>query len=113
MREITVKFKDSEFGNKLIKFSTTRETRYELDKDLEFAIRILYLDFEYNTLEELQKDNEDLTQEIYDICMDILDGGSNGVTTERFCDFMEKAFGWKQKPIEEDYVIDIEYGDLY
>ena len=113
MEKITVKFKDSEFGNELITFLTNTETRYETDKVLEFAMRILYLDFEYNTLAELQENNKDLTQGVYDICMDILDGGSNGVTTERFCDFMKRVFGWKQKPIEEDYVIDIEYGDLY
>ena len=113
MKKVTVKFKDSEFGDELITFSITKETGYEPDEALEFAMRILYLDFEYNTLEELQESNEDLTQEIYDICMDILDGGNNGVITERFCDFMEKVFGWKREPIEEIYVIDVENGDWY
>ena len=113
MKKITVKFKDSEFGDELITFLTTKETRYELDEVLEFAMRILYLDFEYNTLAELQENNKDLTQEIYDICMDILVGGCKGVTTERFCDFMERVFGWKREPIEVTYIIDVENGDWY
>ena len=113
MEKITVKFKDSEFGDELITFSTTKETGYEPDEALEFAMRILYLDFKYNTLEELQESNEDLTQEIYDICMDILDGGNSGVITERFCDFMERVFGWKQEPIERIYIIDVENGNWY
>lgn len=113
MKKITVKFKDSEFGDELITFSTTKETKYELDEDLDFVMRILYLDFKYNTLSELQENNKDLTQEVYDICMDILDGGNNGVITERFCDFVERVFGWKREPIEETYVIDVENGDWY
>ena len=113
MRKVTVKFKDSEFGDELITFLTTKETGHKPDEALEFAMRILYLDFEYNTLEELQETNKDLTQYIYDICMDILDGGSNGVITGRFCEFMERVFGWEREPVEKIYVIDVEHGDWY
>ena len=113
MRKVTVKFKDSEFGDEMITFLITKETGYEPYEALEFAMRILYLDFEYSTLEELQENNKDLTQHIYDICMDILDGGWNGVITSRFCDFMERVFGWEREPVGKIYTIDVEHGNWF
>ena len=109
MTKTIVKFKDSEFGNDLVEFSYDGR-KYDYTKTMNLAMKVLYLDFSYSSYEELKEDCPELTKELYDICMEVLDEGNFGVITERFCDFMKAAFGWEYKFIEGNSVIDVEYG---
>lgn len=116
MKDILVKFKDEEFGDKLVKLSYDNE-RYDYKITMNLAMEILYIsfsDYSYNgscpEYEELKEDYPELTKELYDVCMYVLDEGNYGVTTERFCDFMNLAFGWKYEIIQADSVFDVENG---
>ena len=112
MKRNIVKFKDSELGDMLVEISFD-ETKFNFKRTMDLALKILYLDYEYSTYEELKEDYPELTQELYDICMDILDCGSRGVTADRFCKFLQKAFCWKCEAVDYVYVIDVENGDWY
>ena len=112
MKRNIVKFKDSELGDVLVKVSFD-ETKLNFRNTMDLALKILYLDYEYSTYEELKEDYPELTQELYDICIDILDGGGYGVTAERFCEFLQKAFNWECEVVDYIYVIDVENGDWY
>lgn len=106
------KFKDSEFGDSIIQF-TYDEKKYDFVDTMNLAMKVLYLDYGYSTYEDLKYDYEELTEELYNICMDVLDGGGNGVIISRFCGFMKKAFGWDYEIVDTIYVVDIENGDWY
>lgn len=112
MKRNIVKFKDSELGDVLVKISFD-ETKLNFRHTMDLALKVLYLDYEYSTYEELKEDYPELTQELYDICIDILDGGSCGVTAERFCEFLQKAFNWECETVDYIYIIDVENGDWY
>jgi hypothetical protein len=112
MERNIVKFKDSEFGDVLVKVSFD-ESKSNFKNTMDLALKVLYLDYEYSTYEDLKEDYPELTQELYDICMDILDGGSCGITADRFCKFLQKAFCWKCEAVDYVYVIDVENGDWY
>lgn len=112
MKRNIVKFKDGELGDVLVKISFD-ETKLNFRHTMDLALKILYLDYEYSTYEELKENYPELTQELYDICMDILDGGRCGVTAERFCEFLQKAFSCECEVVDYIYVIDVENGDWY
>lgn len=112
MKRNIVKFKDSELGDVLVKVSFD-EIKSNFKNTMDLALKTLYLDYEYFTYKELKEDYPDLTQELYDICIDILDCGGCGVTAERFCEFLQKAFNWECEVVDCVYVIDVENGDWY
>ena len=112
MKRNIIKFKDEEYGDVMVKI-TFDETKYKFKETMELAMKLLYLDYEYSSYEELNEDYPELTKELYDICMEVLDGGSYGVIAERFCEFLNKAFGWECEKIDYIYIVDIENGDWY
>lgn len=112
MKRNIVKFKDSELGDVLVKISFD-ESKSNFKYTMDLALKVLYLDYEYSTYEELKEDYPELTQELYDTCIDVLDHGGYGVTAERFCEFLQKAFGWGCEVVDYIYVIDVENGDWY
>lgn len=117
MKKVLVEFKDEELGNDFVEF-TYDEEKYDYAKTMELAMETLYIsfsDYSYGgscpDYQELKEDYPELTKELYDVCMDVLDEGNYGVITERFCEFMEKAFGWKYYIIKADSIFDVENGE--
>lgn len=56
----------------------------------------------------MAKDNyPELTKEIFTKYCEIFDGGSYGVTSKRYCDFVNQAFGIEYKYVEADCVVEI------
>jgi hypothetical protein len=76
---------------------------------MELAKEILYLDFS-QSYKELKEDCPKLTRRLYNKAAFVLEYGNYGVTTERFCDFMHEAFGWKYEVFRADYDFDVENG---
>ena len=110
MKDILVKFKDEELGDDLVKFSYD-EKKYNYEDTMNLAMNILYLDFSDYSYKELKEEFcSNLTKNLYNKAVEILDDGNYGVTTERFCDFMNLAFGWKYEIIQADSVFDVENG---
>ena len=112
MKNVVVKLKDPDYGDTLASFSF-EGNESDFVEAMELAMSILYLDYEYCEFEELKEENPQLTEELYDICMDILDGGSNGITAELFCEFVKQAFGWEAQTVDYNYVVDVSNGDWY
>ena len=108
MEEITVKFTDSELGEELWHISYD-EKKHEINKCFDLAMNVLYLPL-YESFKELKKEYPELSKKHYDIAVDILDYGNMGVTDDRFCEFLTKAFGFKCERINDDVCIDVEYG---
>lgn len=112
MKNVLVKLKDQDLGDALASFSFEGNESDFVDK-MELAMHVLYLDYEYCEFEELHNLMPQLTEELYDMCMDILDEGNNSVTAEIFCEFVEKAFGWEAHIVEYNYVVDVYHGCWY
>ena len=119
MKKILVEFKDEELGNDFVEF-TYDESKYDYTKTMELAMEVLYIsfsDYSYGgscpDYEEIKEEYPELTKELYGVCMEVLDKGNYGVITERFCEFMEKAFGWEYRimKIEADSIFDVENGE--
>lgn len=110
MEKVLIKFKDEEIGDEIV-FFKYNEKKYDFFKTMNLAKEILYLDFQDCFYKELLEKCPQLTKKLYKKAMEILDGGYCGVTAERFCEFMESAFGWKYEFIKADLVFDVECGD--
>ena len=111
MKKILVKFKDEELGNELVTLKYN-EKKYDYTETMNLAKDILYLDFSDYSYKELKEEFcPELTRRLYNIAINVLDNGNYGVTTERFCDFMEMAFGWKSETMIADSVFDVENGE--
>lgn len=111
MKKILVKFKDEELGTELVTFKYN-EKKYDYTETMNLAKDILYLDFsDYSYKELKEKFCSELTRRLYNIAIKVLDYGNYGVTTERFCEFMEMAFGWKSETMIADSVFDVENGE--
>ena len=110
MRKTMVKFKDSEIGDELVLFKYN-EKKYDFYETMNLTKEVLYLDFYNYSFKELVNECSQLTRRLYNKAIDILQGGDCGVTTDRFCDFMQEAFGWKYEIINADSIFDVEYGE--
>ena len=109
MKKVVIKFIDQEIGDELVTVEYD-EKKSDFFSAMNLAKEILYLDFEFSSYEELKEECPVLTRKLYDIAMECLEGGLAGVTTERFCKFMEAAFGWKYEMAKADIEFNVEYG---
>lgn len=108
MQKILVKFKDEESGDELVTFSYNDKHNF-YDK-MNLAKAVLYLDFSDCTYKELKAECPELTKKLYDIAMEVLEGGDCGVIASRFCEFMQKAFGWEYEFMIADSCFDVYNG---
>lgn len=111
MKKIVVKFKDEELGNELVTFKYN-EKKYDYVETMNLAMEVLYWgSFDCGSYKDFKEDCPNATRRLYNKAMEILENGECGVTTERFCDFMEVAFGWKYEIAMADSVFNVEYGE--
>lgn len=108
MQKILVKFKDEEFEDEFVTF--TYNDKHNFYDKMNLAKDILYLDFSDSTYKELKEECPELTRKLYNIAMEILEGGDDGVTASRFCEFMQEAFGWQYEFMIADTTFDVENG---
>lgn len=110
MKKIVIKFIDSELGDELVTFKYN-EKKYDYVSTMNLATKILYLgDFGCASYKELKEECPELTRRLYNKAMEVLWNGDAGVTTNRFCEFMKSAFGWKYEIARADEVFNVEYG---
>jgi hypothetical protein len=109
MKKIVIKFRDEELGDELVTFKYN-EKKYDYVSTMNLAKEILYLDFDCASYKELKEERPELTRRLYNKAMEVLENGDCGVTTERFCEFMKVAFGWKYEVARADEVFNVYYG---
>ena len=100
-----VKFCDSELGDDLVEFSFSDEVNF--DKIIEFCNRVLFQHYGADDYDWAKEDYPELTKEMFDKYCEIFDGGDNGVISERYCDFVNQAFGIEYKYVAADCVVEI------
>lgn len=109
IKKVTVKFVDDELGDSLWNI-TFDENRHDFNKCFKTAVEVMYLPFDEGF--DASKENRKLTKEHYDIAAEILNYGDYGVTDDRFCEFLEYAFGFKCESVKEVVRFDVEKGEI-
>lgn len=110
MAKKIVKFTDSELGDSLWNISFDAQ-KYNFDDCFKLAMMVMYLPF-YEEFDDLKENYPELTREHYNIAFDILEDGENGVTDDRFCDFLSKAFDFACEEIKADLDFNVESGEF-